>query len=203
MQETYMVDMVYYVDEIIQVLSEQFKGTGKPLLYLLHGLNTDSGNLSKPASFEVSLHFHPFSCILFRKTLLISLAKQCSGDLLLRMGVLWSRIFGTYFVISCVLRFLLLLCLISGDRKVWDWFDYFASYFGGMSSYQIKFGASATTICKWYKFRSSCRGLMLFPNSLLFFSSDMLRQMNKINRWNDVLLCLLIKIIRFYHLFPS
>ncbi|KAJ4913410.1 Metallopeptidase M24 family protein [Raphanus sativus] len=51
-KETYMVDMVYYVDEIIQVLSEQFKGTGKPLLYLLHGLNTDSGNLSKPASFE-------------------------------------------------------------------------------------------------------------------------------------------------------
>ena len=54
LQETYMVDMVCYVDEIIQVLSEQFKGSGKPLLYLLHGLNTDSGNLSKPASFEVS-----------------------------------------------------------------------------------------------------------------------------------------------------
>lgn len=58
-QETYMVDMVFYVDEIIQVFSEQFKGSGKPLLYLLHGLNTDSSNFSKPASFEVSA-FLPF-----------------------------------------------------------------------------------------------------------------------------------------------
>ncbi|KAH0892703.1 hypothetical protein HID58_055132, partial [Brassica napus] len=33
-KETYMVDMVYYVDEeVIQVLSEQFKGSGKPMLY--------------------------------------------------------------------------------------------------------------------------------------------------------------------------
>ncbi|CAB79707.1 putative protein, fragment, partial [Arabidopsis thaliana] len=58
-KETYMVDMVFYVDEIIQVFNEQFKGSGKPLLYLLHGLNTDSSNFSKPASFEV-LTFHPF-----------------------------------------------------------------------------------------------------------------------------------------------
>lgn len=49
-----MADMVFYVDEIIQVFNEQFKGSGKPLLYLLHGLNTDSSNFSKPASFEVS-----------------------------------------------------------------------------------------------------------------------------------------------------
>ncbi|WZZ44427.1 hypothetical protein YC2023_040686 [Brassica napus] len=34
LKETYMVDMVYYVDEeVIQVLSEQFKGSGKPMLY--------------------------------------------------------------------------------------------------------------------------------------------------------------------------
>ncbi|XP_010447846.1 PREDICTED: xaa-Pro dipeptidase [Camelina sativa] len=51
-KETYMVDMVFYVDEIVQVFNEQFKGSGKPLLYLLHGLNTDSSNFSKPASFE-------------------------------------------------------------------------------------------------------------------------------------------------------
>lgn len=54
-----MVDMVFYVDEIIHVFSEQFKGSGKPLLYLLHGLNTDSSNFSKPARFEVSA-FLPF-----------------------------------------------------------------------------------------------------------------------------------------------
>lgn len=54
-----MVDMVFYVDEITQVFTEHFKGSGKPLLYLLHGLNTDSSNFSKPASFEVSA-FHPF-----------------------------------------------------------------------------------------------------------------------------------------------
>ncbi|XP_010541025.1 PREDICTED: xaa-Pro dipeptidase [Tarenaya hassleriana] len=51
-QERYMVDMVYHVDEIDQVLHDQFTGSGKPLLYLLHGLNTDSNNFSKPANFE-------------------------------------------------------------------------------------------------------------------------------------------------------
>ncbi|OMO67327.1 hypothetical protein CCACVL1_20601 [Corchorus capsularis] len=51
-QERYMVSMVYYTDEITQVLADQYKGSGKPLLFLLHGLNTDSNNFSKPAEFE-------------------------------------------------------------------------------------------------------------------------------------------------------
>lgn len=82
LQETYMVDMVFYVDEIIQVFNEQFKGSGKPLLYLLHGLNTDSSNFSKPASFEVST-FLPLSF-------------TCSADLvlpflvlILKMNIFW------------------------------------------------------------------------------------------------------------------
>nr|AKF43190.1 metallopeptidase M24 family protein [Erodium foetidum] len=51
-KERYMVSMVYYTDEIVQVLSDQYRGSGKPLLFLLHGLNTDSDNFSKPAEFQ-------------------------------------------------------------------------------------------------------------------------------------------------------
>ena len=53
LQERYMVSMVYYTDEITGVLHDQFQGSGKPLLFLLHGLNTDSNNYAKPAEFEV------------------------------------------------------------------------------------------------------------------------------------------------------
>lgn len=48
-----MVSMVYYTDEIVGVLHDLYKGSGKPLLFLLHGLNTDSDKFSKPAEFEV------------------------------------------------------------------------------------------------------------------------------------------------------
>ncbi|KAL6592262.1 hypothetical protein ACP70R_049526 [Stipagrostis hirtigluma subsp. patula] len=51
-KDTYKVDMVFYVDEIAQVLQDCFGDDGKPLLFLLYGKNTDSGNYSKPASFE-------------------------------------------------------------------------------------------------------------------------------------------------------
>ncbi|KAL4652626.1 hypothetical protein ACB092_01G245600 [Castanea dentata] len=51
-KERYMVSMVYYTDEITGVLHDQFQGSGKPLLFLLHGLNTDSNNYAKPAEFE-------------------------------------------------------------------------------------------------------------------------------------------------------
>ncbi|KAI4379994.1 hypothetical protein MLD38_006228 [Melastoma candidum] len=51
-KEKYMVTMVYYTDEIGKVLHEQHKGSGKPLLYLLHGLNTDSNKFAKPADFQ-------------------------------------------------------------------------------------------------------------------------------------------------------
>nr|AKF43202.1 metallopeptidase M24 family protein [Pelargonium australe] len=51
-KERYMVSMIYYTDEIAQVLCDQYGGSGKPLLFLLHGLNTDSDNFSKPAEFQ-------------------------------------------------------------------------------------------------------------------------------------------------------
>jgi Xaa-Pro dipeptidase len=53
-----MVDLVFYVDEMSQTLQNLFKGNEKkPLLYLLHGMNTDSSNYSKPAKFEVTETF--------------------------------------------------------------------------------------------------------------------------------------------------
>ncbi|GFS43293.1 metallopeptidase M24 family protein [Actinidia rufa] len=51
-KERYMVSMVFYTDEIAKVLHDRFQGSGKPLLFLLHGLNTDSNKFSKPADFE-------------------------------------------------------------------------------------------------------------------------------------------------------
>uniref|UniRef100_A0A6M2E831 Xaa-Pro dipeptidase n=1 Tax=Populus davidiana TaxID=266767 RepID=A0A6M2E831_9ROSI len=51
-QQQYMVSMVYYTDEIVGVLHELSNVSEKPLLFLLHGLNTDSNNFSKPAEFQ-------------------------------------------------------------------------------------------------------------------------------------------------------
>ncbi|KAF7006127.1 hypothetical protein CFC21_021192 [Triticum aestivum] len=51
-KDTYKVDFVFYVDELAQVLRCKFSEHGEPLLFLLYGKNTDSGNYSKPASFE-------------------------------------------------------------------------------------------------------------------------------------------------------
>ncbi|WCJ42641.1 Xaa-Pro dipeptidase [Euphorbia peplus] len=51
-QEKYMVSMACYSDEIVKVLHELSKEVEKPLVFLLHGLNTDSNNFSKPAEFE-------------------------------------------------------------------------------------------------------------------------------------------------------
>uniref|UniRef100_A0A2P2LCM9 Xaa-Pro dipeptidase n=1 Tax=Rhizophora mucronata TaxID=61149 RepID=A0A2P2LCM9_RHIMU len=51
-KEEYMVSMVHYTDEIEEALCEHDKGVERPLLFLLHGLNTDSNNYSKPAEFE-------------------------------------------------------------------------------------------------------------------------------------------------------
>lgn len=58
LQQQYMVSMVHYTDEIVGVLNELSNVLEKPLLFLLHGLNTDSNNFSKPAEFEV-LHSTP------------------------------------------------------------------------------------------------------------------------------------------------
>ncbi|KAK6941412.1 Aminopeptidase P, N-terminal [Dillenia turbinata] len=51
-KEIYMVTRVFYTDEIAGTLHDLYRDSGKPLLYLLHGLNTDSNQYSKPASFE-------------------------------------------------------------------------------------------------------------------------------------------------------
>lgn len=62
-----MVNLVSYVDEMEEVLVSQYDGEDKCVLYLLHGLNTDSGNFSKPAEFKVSAicscHLHPTSLL--------------------------------------------------------------------------------------------------------------------------------------------
>lgn len=65
-KERYMVDTVSYVDEIVHVLYNNSRLSGKPLLYLLYGLNTDSHKFSKPAElermeeFDTDLHtLHP------------------------------------------------------------------------------------------------------------------------------------------------
>lgn len=51
-KERYMVSMACYTDEIAKVLHDEYKGEGRPLLFLLNGLNTDSNNFSQPATFE-------------------------------------------------------------------------------------------------------------------------------------------------------
>ncbi|CAA6660959.1 unnamed protein product [Spirodela intermedia] len=42
----------FYTDEIVEVLHNHCENPGKPLLFLLYGLNTDSGNHSKPAMIK-------------------------------------------------------------------------------------------------------------------------------------------------------
>lgn len=51
-QAKYGVDAVHYVDELAGVLGGLGGGPGRPRLLLLKGLNTDSGNESKPAAFK-------------------------------------------------------------------------------------------------------------------------------------------------------
>lgn len=45
--------MAYHTDEIAAVLHKLYPELEKPLLFLLHGLNTDSKNYAVPANFEV------------------------------------------------------------------------------------------------------------------------------------------------------
>ncbi|KAE9614018.1 putative xaa-Pro dipeptidase [Lupinus albus] len=51
-KEHYMVNTAYFADEIASVLQQLYQGSGAPLLFLLHGLNTDSNNFAKPAEFQ-------------------------------------------------------------------------------------------------------------------------------------------------------
>ncbi|KAK9705385.1 hypothetical protein RND81_07G052500 [Saponaria officinalis] len=51
-KERYMVSMTYYVDEMVEVLQNMCNKQKKSSLFLLQGLNTDSGNFSKPAAFK-------------------------------------------------------------------------------------------------------------------------------------------------------
>ncbi|KAG6544972.1 hypothetical protein Mapa_013664 [Marchantia paleacea] len=51
-KEKYAVDAAYYVDEMTGILKRQeLNAEGKALLFLLYGLNSDSGLYSKPATF--------------------------------------------------------------------------------------------------------------------------------------------------------
>ncbi|CAM8889641.1 unnamed protein product [Rhodiola kirilowii] len=52
-KDTYFVEKVFYIDQMVEVLHDQKHQSGKALLFLLHGLNTDSGSYSKPAEFKV------------------------------------------------------------------------------------------------------------------------------------------------------
>ncbi|XP_030060295.1 xaa-Pro dipeptidase [Microcaecilia unicolor] len=59
-KETYAVDEVHYTDQIAPVLTSK-----KPsVLYTLRGVNTDSGNVCKEASFEGISQFHVNNTIL-------------------------------------------------------------------------------------------------------------------------------------------
>ncbi|CAM8887213.1 unnamed protein product [Rhodiola kirilowii] len=51
-KDTYFVEKVFYIDQMVEVLHDQKHQSGKALLFLLHGLNTDSGSYSKPAEFK-------------------------------------------------------------------------------------------------------------------------------------------------------
>lgn len=55
--------MVFYSDEISEILHKYSGGLEKPLLFLLYGLNTDSGNYSKPADFKVIALFGVLTCL--------------------------------------------------------------------------------------------------------------------------------------------
>lgn len=65
LQERYMVDLVCHTDEIVDVLQIHNRGAGKPMLFLLHGLNTDSNKFCKPAELGVCSSNTLFFCIKF------------------------------------------------------------------------------------------------------------------------------------------
>jgi hypothetical protein len=58
-QDLYGVNAVYYVDEMPKILAQLTeKPEQKAVLHVLYGLNTDSGNYSKPATFPASSPYH-------------------------------------------------------------------------------------------------------------------------------------------------
>ncbi|CAN6456958.1 unnamed protein product [Victoria cruziana] len=86
-KERYVVSMVCFTDEISAVLHDQYRGPGKPMLFLLHGLNTDSNNFSKPAKFEEMENFdtdlsllHPIlsECRVFKSELELALIQYAN-----------------------------------------------------------------------------------------------------------------------------
>ncbi|KAF8393509.1 hypothetical protein HHK36_021753 [Tetracentron sinense] len=86
-KERYMVSMVYHTEEIVGVLHDHYGGLGKPLLFLLHGLNTDSNKFSKPAEIEEMEKFetdlstlHPLlvECRIFKSDLELALIQYAN-----------------------------------------------------------------------------------------------------------------------------
>eukprot|EP01018_Ginkgo_biloba_P015050 Gb_15755 [translate_table: standard] len=85
-KERYKVDEVYYTDEIADILKTFDRGSGS-VLYLLHGLNTDSNKFSQPANFEGIKSFktnlnilHPIlvECRVFKSELELNLLRYVS-----------------------------------------------------------------------------------------------------------------------------
>lgn len=68
LQEHYMVNTACFTDEIATILQQRYQGSGEPLLFLLHGLNTDSNNFSIPAEFQVLILSIPDSSLVFIRT---------------------------------------------------------------------------------------------------------------------------------------
>ena len=64
---------MFYVDELAQVLECKFSEHGEPLLFLLYGKNTYSGNYSKPASFEVCDTKYIISHTIMKQVTMLSL----------------------------------------------------------------------------------------------------------------------------------
>ncbi|CAN6564509.1 unnamed protein product [Malus baccata var. baccata] len=110
--ERYMVSTVYYTNEITTVLHDEYKGSGKPLLFLLHGLGTDSDQFSKPAEFEgidkfdtdlTTLHPVLTECRVTKSDLelaLIQFANDISSDAHVELGkactsISWKACFFT------------------------------------------------------------------------------------------------------------
>lgn len=77
-----MVSTACFTDEIASVLQQHYQGAGKPLLFLLYGLNTDSDNYSKPAEFQVHNSNNSFSSPLLEVIFFLIVLIRTVSDLL-------------------------------------------------------------------------------------------------------------------------
>ncbi|XP_068651571.1 uncharacterized protein [Aristolochia californica] len=94
-KQRYMVNMVCNTDQMVKVLYDHYQGLGKPFLFLLYGLNSDSNKFSKPAELEEMDNFeidrstlHPFltECRLFKSGMELELI-QYGNDISLEAHI--------------------------------------------------------------------------------------------------------------------